>query len=58
MFISGLNFGDTENSCYIPVFSSGLVIGVDYRQIFVGNLFMQHYYTVFDQSGLRSRYLI
>jgi hypothetical protein len=64
MLVSGTEFGDTETSCYLGVFNSGL--GSLYQDgdreknvVHVGNVFMQKYYTVFDQSPLsRKSYMI
>ena len=48
MLLPGKLFGDTEDTCYIPVFNSGIAAGYDSNIIFVGNVFMQNYYIVFD----------
>ena len=58
MYVPGNFFNDDANHCYIPIFQSGLTTGADKRVIFVGNTFMQHYYTVFDQSIVNSSYYI
>ena len=52
MFMSGIFFGDQIQTCYITVFDHGLTGVLDSNVIIVGNLFMRHYYLVYDMSPL------
>jgi len=44
--IRGDVLGDSPNTCYLPVFQSNY----DDNTIYVGNLFMNYFYMVFDMS--------
>jgi hypothetical protein len=44
--ISGEKLGDSVNTCYLPVFQSNYDDGTMY----IGNLFMNYFYMVFDMS--------
>jgi len=48
--MSGVWFGDTDWTCYIPVFTHGLAH--EANVIYIGNTFMKEHYTVFDMSPL------
>lgn len=51
MLLEGPYFGDQDtNTCYIPVFDSGIHTGRDKWNVYVGNLFIQDYYIVFDDQ--------
>jgi len=52
MYASGSNFGDTDKTCYIPVFNHGQQGDVESNLVMIGNIFMQQYYFVYDQSPL------
>lgn len=55
LHISGHNFGDLAETCYIPVFHHGLVKEQDSdaeKLVLIGNIFMQDYYVVYDMSPL------
>jgi len=52
LYISGLEFGENDNKCYIPVFKHGATASIK-NLIMVGNTFFSKYYVVFDQSTLK-----
>lgn len=52
MFISGNFVGDSPQTCYIAVFDHGLTSIADSSVTIIGNLFMRHYYLVYDMSPL------
>ena len=49
MFISGIFFGDTAETCYLGVFPTGFA---DSDLVIVGNLFTRNYYLVYDMTPL------
>jgi hypothetical protein len=56
MMVDGTKFGDTKNTCYIPIFYHGLDrTDQDKKTVFVGNTFMQDYYVVYDMSQYESK---
>jgi len=50
LLVDGTYFGDSRETCYVPVFKSDVTIGPDERVIFMGNIFTSNYYLVYDQS--------
>jgi len=52
MYISGEHFGGNQDECYVPVFSNKRQKGSDVNLVYVGNLFLQSYYMVYDMSPL------
>ena len=60
LLVSGTEFGDSDDTCYLGVFNSGLsTLYKDDKEeknvLYVGNIFMQRYYTVFDQTAIAER---
>jgi hypothetical protein len=52
MMIDGSKFSDMPDTCYIPIFYSGVdSTEQDKNTIWVGNVFMQNYYVVYDMSN-------
>jgi hypothetical protein len=45
--IPGTVFGDTSDTCYLPVFRS---VGGSQDTWYIGNLFLQYFYLVFDMT--------
>jgi hypothetical protein len=43
--IDGPQIGEKENTCYIPFFATAVLGNTDW---YMGNMFLQTYYTVFD----------
>ena len=56
MYISGEHFGGNSDECYIPVFSNKRQKDSETNLVYVGNLFMQSYYMVFDMSPLETNH--
>ena len=54
MYLSGEHFGGNKDECYVPVFSNKRQKNSDVNLVYVGNLFMQSYYVVFDMSPLET----
>lgn len=52
MKVPASNFGDNENTCYIPIFDHGLMGTEDSQTVIVGNIFLEKYYLVYDMSPL------
>ena len=52
MYISGEHFGGNTDECYIPVFDHKKSKETDIDLVYIGNLFLKKYYTVFDMSPL------
>ena len=52
MYLGGEHFGGNNDECYIPVFSNRRQRDSDVDLVYVGNMFMQSYYMVFDASTL------
>ena len=51
MLVDGKHFGDTSDTCYIPIFNHGLTKTEDDKKtVFIGNTFMQEYYVIYDMS--------
>ena len=56
MMVDGRKFGDTSQTCYIPIFYHGLDQNDKVKKtVFVGNTFMQDYYVVYDMSQYESK---
>lgn len=50
--VDGKWFSDAPDTCYIPIFNHGLTrTDEDKQTIWVGNVFMQDYYVVYDMSN-------
>lgn len=51
MMVEGKHFNDFPDTCYVPIFNHGLTrTDKDKQTIYVGNVFMQDYYVVYDMS--------
>jgi hypothetical protein len=50
--VSGTEFNDVEDSCYIAIFKNtgALNDGLAPKTWYVGNIFMKEYYVVFDMT--------
>jgi hypothetical protein len=56
MLVDGKHFGDTSDTCYIPVFHHGLEGTEEHKKtVFIGNTFMQEYYVIYDMSQYDSK---
>ena len=50
----GTVFGDSEKTCYLPIFDHGLTGEQDKKTVIVGNNLMQGHYVVYDMSPLEA----
>jgi hypothetical protein len=48
MFVEGVDFGDSINTCYIPIFHNNGKS--DDNTWYLGNLFMHKYYIILDMT--------
>lgn len=48
MFVEGVDFGDSTNTCYIPIFYNDR--NKDDNTWYLGNLFMHKYYIILDMT--------
>jgi len=54
MYLSGDHFDGNADECYIPVFTHGRQKNSKVDVVYVGNLFTQSYYMVYDMSPLET----
>ena len=48
LYVSGEKFGETANTCFIPIFDHGIKDEEQSNLVMIGNLFMDKYYFVYD----------
>jgi hypothetical protein len=50
--ITGVLMQDRPTTCYIPIFHHGMTGIRDLNVIYVGNIFLEDYYLIYDMSPL------